>query len=275
MIEIIAEIGINHNGNINNAENLVKLAALSGCTYAKFQKRDPDTCVPEHQKHELRETPWGTLSYLEYKKRLEFGHTEYSHLFQFAEKQGIEIFASVWDPVSVEFMSQYTQTMKIPSAGITDLETGELAREKSEVLMVSTGMSTEDEVETFIETCNPDIIFHTNSAYPSPVEDLNLRYIQWLKDKYPNKIIGYSGHEYGLATTFAAVAMGAQTVERHVTLDRTMWGSDQLSSVEPSGLFKLVKGIRDIEAAMRVLGPRNLAKSEISKRHSLRRAHSQ
>tara|TARA_Y100000310_G_scaffold343739_1_gene452785 strand:+ start:1154 stop:1981 length:828 start_codon:yes stop_codon:yes gene_type:complete len=271
MTKVIAEIGINHNGDVDAAESLIRLAAIAGCQYAKFQKRNPDTCVPEHQKGELRDTPWGTLTYLDYKKKIEFGHTEYSHLFRFAKRCGVEIFASVWDTLSIDFMSQYTKVMKIPSALLTDLETGKYARERSELLMVSTGMSTEEEIETFVEECNPDVIFHTNSAYPSPIEDLQLSYITRLKEKYPDKVIGYSGHEYGLSTTFAAVALGAKIVERHITLDRTLWGSDQLSSVEPSGLFKLVKGIKDIDVAMGEEKPREVAESELSKRHSLRK----
>tara|TARA_Y100000034_G_C6875825_1_gene400510 strand:+ start:27 stop:851 length:825 start_codon:yes stop_codon:yes gene_type:complete len=271
MTDIIAEIGINHNGSLDKAKQLIQLAATAGCKYAKLQKRDPDICVPDHQKAKPKDTPWGLMTYLEYKKRLEFGHQEYFQLFKFAEDLGIAIFASVWDPLSVEFMSEYTNIMKISSASITDLETGRLAREKSDILMVSTGMSTEEEVETFVSVCNPDVIFHTNSAYPSPVEELNLNYITWLKGKYPDKVIGYSGHEYGLATTFAAVALGAEIVERHITLDRTMWGSDQPSSVEPSGLFKLVKGVQDIGLALGAAEPRKVSPSEAPKKHSLRK----
>jgi N-acetylneuraminate synthase len=136
--------------------------------------------------------------------------------------------------------------------------------------MISTGMSLEDEVEVAVEKARPDLIFHTNSTYPSPTDELNLRYISWLANKYPHAEIGYSGHEYGLTTTFAAVAMGASWVERHITLDRTMWGSDQMASVEPIGVMKLVQGIRDIDKAMGSGGPRKLFDSELTKRESLR-----
>jgi len=133
-------------------------------------------------------------------------------------------------------------------------------------------MSTEEEIKACIDACNPDVIMHTNSTYPCPVEELNLKYIYWLKEKYPAAEIGWSGHEYGLVTTFAAVAMGATWVERHVTLDRNMWGSDQTSSIEPSGLMKLVKGIKDIEKAMQYEpGPRKLFAGEDAKRNSLRK----
>ena len=137
-------------------------------------------------------------------------------------------------------------------------------------LIISTGMSIEEEVKECIWKCNPDVIMHTNSTYPTPINEINLSYIDYLKSHYSTKEIGYSGHEYGLVTTFAAVAMGASWIERHITLDRTMWGSDQVASVEPQGLMKLVKGIRDIEAALGTGGPRTLLQGELSKRESLR-----
>ena len=136
--------------------------------------------------------------------------------------------------------------------------------------MISTGMSTEEEIKRAVSLGNPDLIFHTNSTYPSPTEELNLEYINWLKTHYPDRSIGYSGHEYGLVTTFASVAMGADWVERHITLDRTMWGSDQMASVEPIGLMKLVNGIRNIDKALGKYGPREVLNSELEKRQSLR-----
>ena len=160
--------------------------------------------------------------------------------------------------------------MKVPSALITNKDLLFYTRDNSDYLMISTGMSKELEIENAIKVGNPDLIFHTNSSYPSPIRELNLNYINWLKEKYPSKEIGYSGHEYGLVTTFAAVAMGASWVERHITLDRTMWGSDHLSSVEPMGLMKLVKGIRDIEKSLGGGGPRELFDSEMKKRKALR-----
>ena len=167
-------------------------------------------------------------------------------------------------------MAKYTKIAKIGSALITDLELCKFARDNFEFLIISTGMSTEEEVGKCIEACNPDVVMHTNSTYPCPVGELNLRYIEWLKRKYPEKI-GYSDYEYGLVTSFAAVAMGATWVERHITLDRTMWGSDQSSSIEPSGIYKLVKGIRDIEEATKYEPQeRMLFDGELSKRKSLR-----
>jgi N-acetylneuraminate synthase len=270
MINIIAEAGISHNGDINIAKKMISLAAFAGCKYVKFQKRDPDISTPEHQKSVMKKTPWGEMTYLEYKKIIEFGYGEYLQLFEHARLNNVEMFASVWDKPSVDFMAQFTTIAKIPSAHLTNHDLCEYARNKFKTLMLSTGMSNEDEILISIKYCNPDIIFHTNSSYPSSVSELNLNYITHLKRIYPNKEIGYSGHEFGLATTFAAVALGATWIERHITLDRTMWGSDQLSSVEPTGLIKLVKGINDVEASLGKDIPREVYESELEKRKSLR-----
>jgi len=271
MTKIIAEIGINHNGSVELAKRLIDASIVAGCDYAKFQKRTPDICVPESQKSKQRDTPWGTMSYIDYKKKIEFEKDEYDELFEYVKDKPIEIFASVWDKPSVDFMKRYTGITKVGSALINDLELCKYARDNSDTLIVSTGMSTEKEIEDCINSCNPDVIMHTNSTYPSPVSELNLKYIDWLKAKYPKSEIGYSGHEYGLVTTFASVAMGCTWVERHLTLDRTMWGSDHIASVEPHGFIKLVKGIRDIGAAMGQAGPRECLGSEIAKRQSLRK----
>lgn len=272
MTKIIAEIGINHNGSIDLCKELIMLAKVSGCDYAKIQKRNPDVCVPEQQKNKRRNTPWGEMSYIEYKHKIEFSEEQIKELCDFSKSIGIEFFASVWDCDSVKVMAKYTKVGKIGSASITDLELCKAAREAFDFLIISTGMSTEEEIEKCIAVCNPDVIMHTNSTYPCPVEELNLKYIHWLKEKYPTKDIGWSGHEYGLVTTFASVAMGATWVERHITMNRNMWGSDQTSSVEPSGLMKLVKGIRDIEKATQYNpSPRKLFEGEKSKRNSLRK----
>ena len=267
-IKIIAEIGINHNGSLSLCKKIIDSAVLAGCDYVKFQKRNPDVCVPEEQKLKPKSTPWGDMTYLDYKHKIEFGKNEYDEIDRYCKEKGIGWFASVWDSDSVNFMSQYTDITKIPSALITHKEFPQYARENFSKLIISTGMSTEEEIEQCIKQCNPDVIMHTNSTYPSPINELNLEYIHWLK-KY-GKEVGYSGHEYGLVTTFATIPMGVTWVERHITLDRTMWGSDQIASVEPSGLFKLVKGIRDIESALGGNSKRILLQSELSKRKSLR-----
>jgi len=262
-------------------KELIVEAHKAGCDYVKIQKREPDICVPEEQKNKMRETPWGTMTYLEYKKKIEFTEEQVVELIEYTnslekydENNRLKFFASVWDKPSVDVMARHTELGKIPSALITDLELCRYAREKFKTLIISTGMSTEEEIEKCVEVCSPDVIMHTNSTYPCPVEDLNLRYITWLQDKYTKDgtpQIGYSGHEYGLVTTFGAVALGAKWVERHITLDRTLWGSDQQSSIEPKGLVKLVKGIRDLEKAMRFAPMKRVqCKKEDEKRQTLR-----
>ena len=270
MTSIIAEIGINHNGSLEVAKDLIDVAKVAGCEFVKFQKRTPEICVPDEQKSKRRNTPWGEMSYIDYKNRIEFGQAEYDEIDRYCASVGIEWFASVWDIPSVNFMRQYSDIGKVPSALITEDELLVYARQNFECLMISTGMSTEDEIEHAIRIANPDVVMHTNSSYPSKVEELNLNYIKYLKQKYPHVSVGYSGHEFGLATTFATVPLGVDWIERHITLDRTMWGSDQVASVEPHGLIKLVKGIRDIEKSLGEFGPRILFGSELSKRKSLR-----
>ena len=269
-IKIIAEIGINHNGDLNIAKKLIDVAAISGCDFVKFQKRNPEICVPESQKNKLRDTPWGKMTYLDYKYRIEFDKSDYDEINRYCIEKNIKWFSSVWDIDSVNFMKDYTDIAKIPSALLTDHELGEYARMKNVFLMLSTGMSTEKDVEDAVKIFDPDLIFHTNSTYPCPVNELNLNYINSLKKKFPSKIIGYSGHEFGLVSTFTAVALGAQYVERHITLERTMWGSDQMASIEPGGLIKLVKGIRDIEKSFGSDGPREIMPGELEKIKTLK-----
>lgn len=286
--KIIAEIGINHNGSMESCKEMILLSKVAGADYAKLQKREPDICVPEEQKSKRRMTPWGEMSYLEYKKRIEFSEDQIKELIDYGKEVGVEVFASVWDKVSVDVMARHTSIGKIGSALITDLELCAYAREKFDTLIISTGMSTEEEIEACINACSPDVIMHSNSTYPCPTEDLNLRYIEHMNERWgkggkstsgndgtpkewTGADIGYSGHEYGLVTTFAAVAKGCTWVERHITMDRNSWGSDQKSSIEPSGLFKLVKGIRSIEKATKYEpGKRRLFEGELAKRKSLR-----
>jgi len=272
MVKIIAEIGINHNGSIEICKKMMLLAKFAGVDYVKIQKRTPELCVPDEQKNKSKDTPWGKMTYLEYKEKIEFNEMQIKELYEYAKTIDIEFFASVWDIPSVDLMSKYTKIGKIPSALINDLELCAYARSKFELFMISTGMSTEQEIENCINVCNPDIIMHTNSCYPAAYEELNLKYILWLKQKYPDKKIYWSGHEYGLTTSFAAVGMGIDGIERHICLSHSDWGSDQLSSIEIiPGLFKLVKGIRDIEKAMQYdIGPRILFNNELKKKETLR-----
>jgi len=272
MVKVIAEIGINHNGCLETCKKMMLLAKFAGVDYVKIQKRTPDLCVPEEQKNKEKDTPWGKMTYLEYKYKIEFNEEQIKELYEYAKEIGVIFFASVWDIPSVDLMCKYTDMGKIPSALITDLELCTYARKKFKLFMISTGMSTEEEIEECVKQCDPDIIMHTNSCYPAPYEELNLKYISWLKKKYPTKQIYWSGHEYGLVTSFAACAFGIDGIERHICLSHSDWGSDQSSSIEIiPGLFKLVKGIRDIEKAMKYEeGPRILFDNELKKRETLR-----
>ena len=260
---IIAEIGINHNGDLNIAKKLIDVAVLSGCDSVKFQKRNPDVCVPEHQKSVMRDTPWGKMTYLDYKYKVEFGHDEYDEIERYCELKGIEWSASPWDMDSLEFLDQYDLPyIKIPSAMLTNKELIIAARNTGKKVILSTGMSTWREIEeangwlinggkilNFDEPGNKNYaLLHCNSQYPAPLEELNLSAIKTLKERFFCEV-GYSGHEVRLGTSVAAVYLGATIIERHITLDRTMWGTDHLSSVEPQGLIKLVKGIRELETS--------------------------
>lgn len=249
---IIAEIGINHNGNLDVAKKLIDIAAVAGCDAVKFQKRNPDVCVPEHQKNVMRDTPWGTMTYLEYKYKVEFGKTEYDEIDSYCKEKGIAWSASPWDLDSLNFLNQYDiPFIKIPSAMLTNHELLKSARDTGKKIILSVGMSTEEEIDDVVEILKGSkdfAILHCNSTYPAPIEELNLSAIKTLQEKY-NCEVGYSGHEFRLGTTVAAVYLGASIIERHITLDRTMWGTDHMSSVEPQGLIKLVKGIRELEQA--------------------------
>ena len=249
---IIAEIGINHNGSIDVAKKLIDIAAVAGCDAVKFQKRNPDVCVPEHQKNVMRDTPWGTMTYLQYKYKVEFGKTEYDEIDSYCKEKGIAWSASPWDLDSLNFLSQYDiPFIKIPSAMLTNHELLKSARDNGKKIILSVGMSTEEEIDDAVEILKGSkdfAILHCNSTYPAPIEELNLSAIKTLQEKY-NCEVGYSGHEFRLGTTVAAVYLGASIIERHITLDRTMWGTDHMSSVEPQGLIKLVKGIRELEQA--------------------------
>ncbi len=249
---IIAEVGINHNGDLETAKKLIDAAVLAGCDAVKFQKRTPELCVPRDQWDIPRETPWGCLSYIEYKKRIEFGPEEYKEIDRYCSEKGIAWFASCWDEPSVDFIEQFNPACyKIASASLTDDNLLKHINERGRPMILSTGMSTMDEIRHAVSLLDKDrlLIAHCTSTYPCKPEQLNLRVIQTLKQEF-NCPVGYSGHEVGLQTTLAAVVLGACFVERHITLDRAMWGSDHAASVEPGGLTRLVRDIRVIEAGM-------------------------
>ena len=268
---IIAEIGINHNGSLDTAKKLIDIAALSGCDAVKFQKRNPDVCVPEHQKGKMRETPWGTMTYLEYKYKVEFEKEEYDQIDQYCREKDIQWSASPWDIDSLNFLMKYNiPWLKVPSAMITNEELMRACAATGKKIIFSTGMSTYEEINQaveWLEGCDI-VMLHCNSTYPAPLEDLNLSCIKTLKECYGCEV-GYSGHEFRLGTTVAAVYLGATYLERHITLDRTMWGSDHMSSVEPQGLIKLVKGVRELEIAYGD-GVKRVTEGELGPRKKLR-----
>ncbi|MCE5267372.1 MAG: N-acetylneuraminate synthase family protein [Planctomycetaceae bacterium] len=249
---IIGEIGINHNGDVAIAKKLIDAAALAGCDAVKFQKRTPELCVPIEQRNLMRETPWGTMSYLDYRRRVELDLDAYTEIDRYCRSKNILWFASCWDVPSVDFIEAFSPVCyKIASASITDHELLRHINRLARPIIVSTGMSTMAEIRRAVSLFDRErlVITHTTSTYPCKPEELNLRMIPALHNEFTCPV-GYSGHEVGLQTTCAAVAIGASLVERHITLDRAMWGSDQAASVEPQGLMRLVRDIRVIEQAI-------------------------
>ena len=249
---VIAEIGINHNGDLDIAKKLIEVAAHAGCDAVKFQKRTPSICVPLDQQSVMRQTPWGEMTYLEYKERTEFGKDEYEEIARFSDELGLEWFASPWDVVSVQFLEDMDVVAhKIASASLTDDALVTAVRDTGKPTIISTGMSTLEEVDHAVELFGTDnlVLMHTTSTYPCPPEEVNLRTLDTLRERY-GVPVGYSGHEKGLQVSLAAVALGAIAIERHITLDRTMWGSDHSASLEPHGLENLVRDIRVIEKSM-------------------------
>ncbi|RPI68596.1 MAG: N-acetylneuraminate synthase, partial [Ignavibacteriae bacterium] len=251
---IIAEIGINHNGSVDIAKLMIDGAVLAGADCVKFQKRTPELCVPRDQWDIERETPWGRMTYIDYRHKVEFDVDDYREIDRYCRARGVDWTVSCWDEGAVAFMEENFDVpfYKAASASLTDHDLLRAMQASGKVLIISTGMSTMDEISDAIDILDQSrlLVAHATSAYPCRVEELNMRMIKTLRGLYPNVPIGYSGHETGLATTYAAVAMGASFIERHITLDRAMWGTDQAASVEIGGLQRLVKDIRDIEAAM-------------------------
>jgi N-acetylneuraminate synthase len=251
-VYVIGEIGINHNGDMSITRQLIDVAANAGCQAVKFQKRTPEICVPLDQQSKIRQTPWGEMTYLEYKHRVEFGHDEYAAIGKYCEERGLQWFASPWDVPSVDFLEEFdVVTHKVASASITDRELLRALAATGKPIILSTGMSEIHEIDEAVEILGTDrlVILHATSTYPLPAGEANLRTITTLSERY-GVPVGYSGHERGLQISLAAVTLGACAVERHITLDRTMWGSDHAASLEPTGLQHLVRDIRVIEEAM-------------------------
>ncbi len=269
---IIAEAGINHNGDLDSAKKLIDAAKHAGVDAVKFQKRTPELCVPPEQRGQMRETPWGYITYLEYRYKTEFGEKEYKEIERYCKEIGIDWFVSVWDEEAVNFMEKFNPICyKIPSASLTDHKLLKQLRATGRPLILSTGMSTMEQITESVNLIGQDnlALTHATSTYPCDPHELNLRMIETLRKTFTCPI-GYSGHEVGLVTSAVAVGLGACMVERHITLDRALWGSDQAASVEPAGFEKLVKYIRVTEMSVGD-GVKRVYDSELPSQKKLRR----
>lgn len=272
-VYVTGEIGINHNGDLENAYRLIDAAVAAGCDAVKFQKRTPEICTPRDQWEIERDTPWGRMTYIDYRHRVEFGAEQYAAIDAYCRKRGIDWFASPWDVPSVEFLEGFDlPAHKVASACLTDDDLLRALRGTGRTVILSTGMSTPRQIRHAVEVLGSDnvLLCHATSTYPAKRDELNLRVINTLRGEYPNVPVGYSGHEVGLQTTLAAVALGAVFVERHITLDRAMWGSDQAASVEGQGLERLVRDIRVIEDALGD-GVKKVYEGELGPMRKLRR----
>ena len=249
----IAEIGINHNGDIQNALKLIESSKLAGCDAVKFQKRTPKIATPKSSWNIMRETPWGRMKYIDYKNKIEFGKKEYDIIDKFCKKINILWTASCWDIPSIKFIERYkVKFHKVPSACITDLDLLKELKKTNKPIIISTGMSTEKQIQKAVKIVSQKnlSILHCNSSYPAQNHQLNLKYIEKLKTTYKKSVIGYSGHEMNLSSSVAAVVLGAKIIERHITLDKSMWGTDQQASIEPIGFARLIRDVRNVENSL-------------------------
>ncbi len=239
-IYLIGEIGINHNGSIKIAKKIINEAKKRGFDAVKFQKRNPDVSTPNKKKYEIRNTPWGNLTYLDYKKKIEFSEKEFDQINRYCKKINIDWFASAWDLDSLKFLKRYkTKYNKIASAMIKNIKLIEAVSKQKKTTLISTGMSSMKDVEKAVKIFKKNkckfILMHCVSSYPTKEEDLNLRMIGTLKKKF-NCEVGYSGHEKSVTPSLYAAVLGATFIERHITIDRTMWGTDQSASLELNGM---------------------------------------
>ena len=268
---IVAEIGINHNGDLELAKRLIDAAASNGCNAVKFQKRTVEVVYSPEELTRPRESLFGSTNG-DLKRGLEFGQAEYEEIDHYCREKGILWYASCWDEGSVDFIEQFTPPChKIASASLTDDNLLRHHRYCGRPIILSTGMSTLEQIDHAVDVLGTDdlIILHCTSTYPSQIEELNLRTIQTLRERY-DVPVGYSGHEVGLAPSVAAAALGACMIERHITLDRAMWGSDQAASVESQGFWRLIKDIRAVEKALGD-GVKRVWPSEVPVMNKLRR----
>jgi len=253
-IYFIAEAGINHNGDLATALQLIDMAYEAGCDAVKFQKRNPLICVPNHMRDKIRDTPWGEMTYLNYKQKIEFGEKEYNEINKYCRKLGIEWSASAWDLDSLEFLDQYNLPFnKVASALATNQEFLEKVASRKKLTYVSIGMCEYSDIDLvvsiFAKADCPITLMHTVSNYPANEADLNLLMIKTLSKKY-SLPVGYSGHESSITPSIVAGTLGAVAVERHITLDRSMWGTDHGASLEFAGLNQLVGALRKINIVL-------------------------
>lgn len=270
-VMVVAEIGINHNGNLAIAQQLITAAAAAGCHAVKFQKRTVDRVYAAAELAQPRESPFGTTTG-DLKRGLEFGWAEYAAIDAACTAAGLMWFASCWDEEALGFIARFDPPCyKVASPCLTDHALLERHRDTARPILLSTGMSTLDEIDAAVEILGRDrlVLMHCTSTYPSTVDELNLNAIESLARRY-GVPVGYSGHEVGLATTVAAVALGAAVIERHLTLDRAMWGSDQAASIEPHGFARLVKDVTAVQQALGD-GVKRVFDSELPAMRKLRR----
>ncbi|MDD3013361.1 MAG: N-acetylneuraminate synthase family protein [Candidatus Gastranaerophilales bacterium] len=247
---VIGEIGINHNGSIDIAKKLIDIAIASGCDAVKFQKRTVEIVYTQTELEAFRINPFGETNG-DLKRALELSYEDYVEIDKYCKQTGIIWFASCWDEEAVDFIDRFNPPCyKIASASLTDDNLIKYTKAKGKPILLSTGMSCQEEIDHAIEILGDDIVlYHCTSTYPTECHEINLNVITRYREKY-NFPIGYSGHERGLTPTTLAVAIGAASVERHITLDRTLWGSDQAASLEPEGLFRLLRDIRQVSKWM-------------------------
>lgn len=268
---VIGEVGINHNGDTGMARQLIDVAAVAGCEAIKFQKRTIDVVYTPEELAKPRESPFGETNG-DLKRGLEFGVSEYSEIDEYCRRKSMAWTASCWDEASVDFIDRFDPPFyKIASASLTDDDLLRHTRAKGKPIVLSTGMSTIDQIDHAVEVLGKEdlILLHSCSTYPSQYVDLNLRVIPTLRDRYAVPV-GYSGHETGIASSVAAVALGACIVERHITMDRSLWGSDHAASLEPNGIMRVVRDIRLVEASMGD-GIKRVLPSEVPVMQKLRR----
>jgi N-acetylneuraminate synthase len=274
---LIAEIGINHNGDMQIAKRLMDAAFACQWDCVKFQKRNPDVCVPEAQKGLMRDTPWGRMTYLEYKKRIEFGQEAYDQIDAYCKLKPLDWSASVWDMDSLSFLVERYDVpfLKIASAQISDLKLVEAVAKTGKPVIMSTGMSTIEEVDqgvnVLMKHSSNYLLMHTNSAYPTPDNEINLRIMETLKERYSCPI-GYSGHEYGVEPSVIAACLGAKVIERHITLDHNMWGTDQAASLEIDGMDKLRRRVSRVRSYLGT-NEKRITESELPIREKLKKVY--